>query len=45
MFTADPVRGGIEYKANGIIEIPETPGLGAMIDESFLKEGEKIFIK
>jgi o-succinylbenzoate synthase len=45
MFTADPVRGGIEYKANGIVEIPETPGLGAMIDESFLKEGEKIFIK
>ena len=45
MFTADPVKGGIQYKANGVIEVPDTPGLGAAIDESFLNEAEKIYIK
>ena len=42
MFTADPVIGGIEYKASGVIEVPDAPGLGAAIDESYLKDAEKI---
>ena len=29
MFTEDPVNGGIVYKNFGVIEIPETPGIGA----------------
>jgi len=41
MFTEDPVIGGIEYLDKGIIEVPDTPGLGAMIDEKYLKKAEK----
>ncbi len=44
MFTEDPVIGGIQYLDNGVIEVPEVPGLGAAIDESFLKEADSIFI-
>jgi L-alanine-DL-glutamate epimerase-like enolase superfamily enzyme len=42
MFTEDPVIGGMEYRANGVIEIPDVPGLGAVIDESWLASCEKI---
>lgn len=45
MFTTDPVTGGIEYGANGVIGVPDVPGLGASIDEGFLKEAESIFIE
>jgi L-Ala-D/L-Glu epimerase len=45
MYTVDPVLGGIEYKENGIIEVSNTPGLGATIDESFLKDGESVVIE
>ncbi len=44
MFTQDPVIGGIVYAANGVVEVPNTPGLGAVIDEAYLSEAEKIFI-
>jgi L-alanine-DL-glutamate epimerase-like enolase superfamily enzyme len=44
MFTADPVSGGIEYKNNGVIEVPDTPGLGATIKEDYLKNAESILI-
>jgi L-alanine-DL-glutamate epimerase-like enolase superfamily enzyme len=44
MFTADPVEGGIKYKANGVIEVPDSPGLGATIEERFLHEAEKVII-
>ena len=44
MFTADPVVGGIVYKDNGVIEVPDVPGLGASIDKSFLKDSGKIVI-
>jgi len=36
MFSVDPVTGGIQYKANGVIEVPETPGLGAPISNEWL---------
>ncbi len=44
MFTEDPVIGGMSYKANGVVELPDTPGLGAVIDESYLKEGERFIL-
>ena len=40
MFTEDPVIGGIKYLENGVIDVPEVPGLGAVIDESYLREAE-----
>jgi L-Ala-D/L-Glu epimerase len=42
MFTEDPVIGGIQYKANGVIEVPDVPGLGAVIDERYLEKAEKV---
>ncbi|MCW3117879.1 MAG: dipeptide epimerase [Chitinophagaceae bacterium] len=42
MFSEDPVSGGIIYKKNGVIDVPETPGLGAHIDEKWLKRMEKM---
>ena len=42
MFTEDPVIGGINYLEKGVIDLPDTPGLGAVIDESYLKRAEKI---
>jgi L-Ala-D/L-Glu epimerase len=44
MFTADPVTGGITYGPGGVVEVPEAPGLGAAIDEAFLKAGEKAVV-
>ncbi|MFL5787238.1 MAG: mandelate racemase/muconate lactonizing enzyme family protein [Flavisolibacter sp.] len=42
MFTEDPVSGGIVYKEKGVIDVPDEPGLGAMIDNQWLKHAEKI---
>jgi L-alanine-DL-glutamate epimerase-like enolase superfamily enzyme len=42
MFTEDPVIGGMQYKANGIIDLPDVPGLGAAIDDAWLQKAEKI---
>jgi L-alanine-DL-glutamate epimerase-like enolase superfamily enzyme len=44
MFSADPVSGGILYKDNGVIEIPETNGLGAFISEEWLGKFEKVIV-
>jgi L-Ala-D/L-Glu epimerase len=44
MFTEDPVEGGIKYEANGVIELPSIPGLGATINETYLQNAEKIVI-
>jgi len=44
MFTEDPVIGGIHYLEKGVIEVPDTPGLGAVIDEAYLRKAEKIII-
>jgi L-alanine-DL-glutamate epimerase-like enolase superfamily enzyme len=40
MFTEDPVIGGIRYLDKGVIDVSDVPGLGAVIDESYLKEAE-----
>ena len=44
MFAEDPVSGGIIYKENGIIEVPETHGLGAWIEREKLESMEKVII-
>jgi L-alanine-DL-glutamate epimerase-like enolase superfamily enzyme len=44
MFTEDPVIGGINYKDKGVIELTDTPGLGAVIDDTYLREAEKIVV-
>lgn len=41
----DPIQGGMEYQKNGEIRIPDTPGLGLSVDESFLKNCDSISIK
>jgi L-Ala-D/L-Glu epimerase len=45
MFTEDPVIGGIKYLDKGVVEVPDTPGLGAVIDEAYLKKAENKIIQ
>ncbi|WP_224999802.1 mandelate racemase/muconate lactonizing enzyme family protein [Cesiribacter sp. SM1] len=45
MQTEDPVVGGISYGRGGEVQVPDTPGLGAGIDEEFLKGKPCITIK
>ena len=42
MFTADPVVGGLRYGPGGVIELPDGPGLGATIDEAWLRQAEQV---
>ena len=44
MFRDDPVFGGIDYGSNGVVKVPETPGLGATIEEKWLRKMEKVVI-
>jgi o-succinylbenzoate synthase len=44
MFTEDPVSGGMTYHENGVVKVPDTPGLGASIDEAYLDKFEKIIV-
>ncbi len=44
MFTQDPVSGGIHYAANGVITVPDAPGLGAWIDKDWLEKMQHIVI-
>jgi len=44
MFTEDPVSGGMTYHDNGVVKVPETPGLGAWIEEDYLNKFENIII-
>ncbi len=44
MFMEDPVTGGIIYGRNGLVTVPDTPGLGAGIKEGYLKNLEKIIV-
>ena len=44
MFSEDPVTGGIMYEKNGVVKVPEVVGLGASIEESWLKKMEKAII-
>ena len=42
LFSEDPVVGGIRYGAGGVIEMPTGPGLGARIDEAYLRRAEQV---
>ncbi len=44
MFIEDPVTGGIVYEKNGVVKVPEVIGLGATIDEGWLKKMERIVL-
>jgi len=45
MFVEDPVVGGIRFNGVGEITIPETPGLGAVVDNEYLKKQVKATIE
>jgi L-alanine-DL-glutamate epimerase-like enolase superfamily enzyme len=42
MFKEDPVSGGIVYEKNGVVTVPDTPGLGATIDSTWLAKMEQV---
>lgn len=44
MFSEDIVSGGLTYHANGAMKVPDTPGLGATIEQSQLDKLEKVII-
>ena len=44
MFSEDPVSGGIVYEKNGVVRVPEVAGLGARVEEDWLKRLEKVVI-
>jgi len=44
MFIEDPVSGGITYHENGVVTVPEVPGLGASIEEGRLSKLEHVVI-
>ena len=39
----DPITGGVQYKGY-FLEIPDTPGVGADVDEAFLNQCESVTI-
>lgn len=44
MFSEDIVSGGLTYHANGVMKVPDVPGLGASIEQSELDRLEKVVI-
>ncbi|MCK9640525.1 MAG: dipeptide epimerase [Prolixibacteraceae bacterium] len=42
MFTEDPVSGGITYDNRGVVTVPDSVGLGAWVDEDYLKGLKKV---
>jgi L-Ala-D/L-Glu epimerase len=44
MFTEDPVIGGITYSEGFVVDVPEVPGLGAVIDDAYLRKAEKVLL-
>jgi len=45
MLVADPVVGGITYDETGVVDVPEGIGLGASVDEDYLKTLEKAVVE
>ena len=45
MFTEDPVVGGIAYGNGGVVTVPEVPGLGASMDENYVKRLTKAVVE
>ena len=44
MFSEDIVSGGLSYHEKGIMKVPETPGLGAKIEQHYLDRLEKVIV-
>jgi len=44
MFSEDIVSAGLTYHANGVMKVPDSPGLGASIEQSQLDKLEKVVI-
>jgi L-alanine-DL-glutamate epimerase-like enolase superfamily enzyme len=44
MFSEDIVTGGLTYHANGVMKVPDVPGLGASIEQWQLDKLEKVII-
>ena len=44
MFTEDIVSGGIIYKEKGVVEVPDTIGLGAWVEKEWLEKLEKVVV-
>jgi L-alanine-DL-glutamate epimerase-like enolase superfamily enzyme len=44
MFSEDPVSGGMIYRENGVIEVPDVTGLGATISDQWLRKMKKVII-
>ena len=44
MFSEDIVSGGLTYHANGVMKVPDAPGLGATIEQTQLDKLEKMMI-
>jgi L-alanine-DL-glutamate epimerase-like enolase superfamily enzyme len=44
MFIEDPVSGGIIYEKNGVVKVPEVAGLGAVVDDNWLKKLDSVII-
>ncbi len=44
MLKEDPVTGGIQYHKNGVVKVPESPGLGASIDNDRLNKMENAIV-
>lgn len=44
MFSEDPIAGGIVYAKNGAITLPETIGLGASVNETWLERFQKVIV-
>src|SRR6185503_7483688 len=44
MFSEDIVTGGLTYHANGVMKVPDAPGLGARIEQWQLDKLEKVIV-
>jgi L-Ala-D/L-Glu epimerase len=44
MFVEDPVVGGITYGQHGEVNVPDSPGLGATVDEKYLDRLTKVVV-
>jgi L-alanine-DL-glutamate epimerase-like enolase superfamily enzyme len=45
MLVDDPVSGGISYDSKGVVSIPDKPGLGASVNDRYLKRLTTILVK
>lgn len=45
MFSEDPVSGGLSYYENGVVKVPEVPGLGAWIEEKYLNRLQRVVVQ